>query len=121
MALHDRPDLIGGLDKGIHDGGIEVCSPSFFDDRHCLFKGEAVLVAALGNQRIEYVRHRHDPGGKGDIRSGEMIRITAPVPFLMVVVRQVPGFEQIPGVIFGNHIDGAGNDLGTGGCVGLAC
>ena len=45
-ALGDFADLVGGVDEGLYDQGIELSPGTLPDDVHGLIKGEGLLVAA---------------------------------------------------------------------------
>ena len=89
--------------------GIELRADALPDDGQGLFDGEALLVAALGDQGVEHVRHRHDPGGQRDLIPLHAVGIALPVPALVVEFRQPLRFVQVMG--FRHRLGGAGDDL----------
>ena len=65
------------------------------DDLHGFLNGEGFLVAAAGDQGVENVRHRHDPGAQRDLLPLQPPGIAGAVPFFVMIQGQVPGLLQI--------------------------
>ena len=96
-----------------------MAAGALLDDGHGLLVGEAFLVAAAGDQRVEHVGHGHDAGGQGDVLTLEAAGVAPAVPLLVVVVGQVHGLLEVARGALGDHVHRPGDDLAAGGGVGL--
>ena len=100
-------------EESVNHFRIEVRSGSFPDDVDGGVKGETVLVAAPGDQRVKHIRNGHDPGRERNFLPLEALWIAFPVPAFMVIQGQVAGLLEIIGRVIADHADGAVDDLGS--------
>src|SRR2546422_665281 len=91
IKAHERDD----------DGGIEALARGLLDRGEPLVRRPRVFVRTLGSQRVEYVGHRNDARGDGDLSAALAVGISLAIPALVVLARD--GARRFKEARFAEH------------------
>src|SRR5215469_14132425 len=100
LANRLHPKIFRYIQKSLDYFWVKIRTGVFLYDFHRLLVGKRLLIRALGNKSVVYVRDSHDPPFNRNFLPGKFSWIPCSVPFFVMVARKPLGMEQKP-VVYG--------------------